>query len=241
MADDDFTAIREDVALFDHSDAGWIELTEADARSFLNNLSTNDIKNLKDGDGCELFLTNAKARIVGHGIVTAHGDRLRLEVEPGRAAVVFKHLDHYLISERVELTDRSAELCRMTLLGPRSAEVVEKATGLAVADLGTWSHRGGVVTVCRQRLQDPAGLRSHRPRGQRSPSFGRAWPTSAPRARWRLWETLRIEVAGRAGGHEIDEQRFVVETGRTRRRSATRRAATWGQEPIVMARDRLVR
>src|SRR4051794_17838126 len=103
MAADDFTAVRDDVALFDHTGAGWIELEEPDARSFLNNLATNDIKNLADGSGCELFLTNAKARVVGHGIVTAHGDRLRLEVEPGRAAAVFKHLDHYLISERVEL------------------------------------------------------------------------------------------------------------------------------------------
>ena len=77
MSADDFTAVRNDVVLFDHADAGWIELAEADARTFLNNLGTNDIKYLADGAGCEIFLTNAKARVVGPGTGSANSPTLR--------------------------------------------------------------------------------------------------------------------------------------------------------------------
>jgi folate-binding protein YgfZ len=233
---DDFTAIRDDIALFDHGDAGWIELAEADARSFLNNLATNDVKNLPVGAGCELFLTNAKARVVGHGVVMALADRLLLEVEPGRAEAVFKHLDHYLISERVELTDRSAELGRLTLLGPRAADVFEKITGASALDLSVWSHRGTDVTVRRQGYVTPAGFDLIGPRSRIAEI--RAWLTDVRVAGPQTWETLRIEAGWPRWGHELDENRFVVETGRIAQAICYTKGCYLGQEPIVMARDR---
>jgi folate-binding protein YgfZ len=233
---DDLADLSDGVLVFDHGEAGWIELAEADARSFLNNLATNDVKNLKDGDGCELFLTTAKARVVGHGVVTAHGDRLRLEAEPGRAAAMLKHLDHYLISERVELVDRTAELGRLTLLGPRAAEVIEKTTGLAVSDLRTWSHRGAEVTVRRQGFVSPIGFDviAAKPKIAELRKQFADVPAGSPAT----WETLRIEAGWPHWGHELDENRFVVETGRIAQAICYTKGCYLGQEPIVMARDR---
>jgi folate-binding Fe-S cluster repair protein YgfZ len=48
--------------------AGWttVAVRGADRATLLNNLSTNDIRSLKAGSGCEAFLTNVQARILAH-------------------------------------------------------------------------------------------------------------------------------------------------------------------------------
>src|SRR5207302_3568049 len=55
---------RQHAALFDRSHHGQVEVTGADAASFLHNLCTNDVKNLPAGTGCEAFLTTGQAKIV---------------------------------------------------------------------------------------------------------------------------------------------------------------------------------
>jgi len=79
--------------------AGKIELAGPDARLFLHNLCTNDVKDLAVGGGCETFLCTAKARVIAHPLVArfhvADQDVLRLDVEPGMADKVYQHLNHY--------------------------------------------------------------------------------------------------------------------------------------------------
>src|SRR5689334_5233360 len=96
----DYTPARTAAALFDVSDRGKVQLTGPDAPSFLHNLSTNDVLNLPLGAGCEAFFTTAKAKAVAHALVyharIAGGrDALWLDVAPGQAQPLVKHLDHY--------------------------------------------------------------------------------------------------------------------------------------------------
>src|ERR1700704_240967 len=97
----EYTSALEGAALFDLSDRGKIELAGADARLFLHNLCTNDVKDLAVGAGCETFLCTAKARVIAHALVgrfqVADLDVLWLDVEPGMADKVYQHLNHYLI------------------------------------------------------------------------------------------------------------------------------------------------
>ncbi|HEX3314740.1 MAG TPA: glycine cleavage T C-terminal barrel domain-containing protein, partial [Gemmataceae bacterium] len=200
--------------------------------SFLHNLATNDIKNLPSGAGCELFLTNLKARVLGHGIAMIRGDDVLLEVEPGRTDAILKHLDRHLISERVELTDRSKDVVRVTFLGPRAAETAAKLSGIDVGTieaLPTWHRveKDGTM-VRRQGFVTPPGFDVLLP--QRIAVPGPASPET--------WETLRIEAGWPRWGHEIDENRFVVETGRIAQAICYTKGCYLGQEPIVMARDR---
>src|SRR5262245_59932956 len=114
----------EEAAIFDQSQRGKVELTGPEAGTFLHNLCTNDIVHLAVGAGCEAFLTNAKARVVAHlrvyHLLLHDGrDALWLDVAGGQAEIVLKHLDHYLISEQVELADRTSEFTQLLLAGPR--------------------------------------------------------------------------------------------------------------------------
>src|SRR3954468_11973691 len=95
----EYRRARESAALFDVSHRGKVELTGADAPTFLHNLCTNDVTGLPVGAGCEAFLTTAKAKVVAHALVyhlLLHDGRaaLWLDVAPGQAEKVIQHLDH---------------------------------------------------------------------------------------------------------------------------------------------------
>ena len=121
----DYQAAIETAALFDLSDHGKIELAGRDARSFLHNLCTQDVKNLPVGGDCEAFLTTNKARVIAHVWITQReSDVLLLDMVAGQAEKVYQHLNHYLISEQVELADRTKELGLLRLIGPKAAELL---------------------------------------------------------------------------------------------------------------------
>src|SRR5262245_27683493 len=99
-----YRAATEGAALFVLNDHGKIELKGPDARMFLHNLCTQDVKNLPIGAGCEAFLTTNKARVVaqiwiGHYPIGLESV-LWLDMVAGQQDRVMKHLQHYLISER---------------------------------------------------------------------------------------------------------------------------------------------
>jgi len=53
----------DSAALFDQSDRGKLEVGGPEAPAFLHNLSTNDIKNLPLGGGCEAYFCDARAKV----------------------------------------------------------------------------------------------------------------------------------------------------------------------------------
>src|SRR5690242_1539694 len=62
----EYNEARAGAVLFDLSPHGKVEVAGLDATSFLHNLTTNDIKNLPPGMGCEAFLTTAKAKVIAY-------------------------------------------------------------------------------------------------------------------------------------------------------------------------------
>src|SRR5882724_11592910 len=110
----DYNHARNSAALFDVSDRGKLEVTGPDAPSFLHNLCTNHVINLPLGAGCEAFFTSAKAKVVAYTLIyhvrVAGGrDALWLDVDSDQAPRLLRHLDRFLISEQVEMVDRTAD------------------------------------------------------------------------------------------------------------------------------------
>jgi glycine cleavage system aminomethyltransferase T len=127
---------RERAAVFDVSNRGKIELRGPDAKTFLHNLCSNNILALAPGDGCEAFLATAKAKLVAHIFIylqqPSDGEpSLWLDVAPGLAEKVVKHLDRYLISEQVEILDRTDDFDQLHLAGPLAEAVLPAGAGFA--------------------------------------------------------------------------------------------------------------
>ncbi|QDU23004.1 YgfZ/GcvT domain-containing protein [Urbifossiella limnaea] len=244
----DYAAALESAALFDRSATGKLVAGGDDAPMFLGNLSTNDIKNLPLGGGCEAYFCDPRAKVqfaawVYHvRLGTEHA--LWVETTPGRGGELLKYLDRYLISERVELADRTADFAQLHLAGPAAKAVLEKALADAVPDLPEFAHverTFGSHLVASVRRRDPLGLPGYdlvcladKAEGLR----GLLEAAGAVPGTAETFEVLRIEAGTPVFGPDIDATRFVMEVGNAARAVSYAKGCFLGQEPIVMARDR---
>ncbi|MEL7500507.1 MAG: hypothetical protein AAFN77_23140 [Planctomycetota bacterium] len=127
-----YTALTESVGSVELSNWTMLEMRGDDRHSFLSGFCTAEIKSLKVGEVTEAFVLNGKGKILGHLHVANLSDRMLL-VGPGeQAASVSEHLDRYLIREKVEIVDRSAETSFVLLVGPSADGVIESAFGESV-------------------------------------------------------------------------------------------------------------
>ena len=82
------------------------------------------------------FFTQSSLAVVAHGVVNHvrwQGQGvLWLDTDPGQAERLLQHLNHFLISEQVELADRTGELALLRLVGPAAATIFGKAFAIAV-------------------------------------------------------------------------------------------------------------
>ncbi len=245
----EYEQTRRGAGFIDLSHRGKVELTGPEAAGFLHNLCTSDISNLPLGAGCEFFLTTNKAKVVAHGYayhVRLHDGRpaLWLDVPPGQAEPVIKHLDHFVISEQVEFADRTREFAQMHLAGPEATRVLEKALADDVPALDELQHMirtVGADATASIRRRDALGLpgydvvclRNRAPAVWEALLRGGANPAGT-----QAYHLLRVEAGTPEFGLDIDENTFAPEAGRTARAICYTKGCYLGQEPIVMARDR---
>lgn len=227
----DYDLACKHAACFDLSAHGKIEAAGKEAAAFLHNLCTNDIKRLTPGQGCEAFFTSAKARVSAHAwiqcLLMSDGQPgFWIDAGPGQGTALFRHLDHYLISEIVTLTDRTEELAAWHLAGPQAAALVEPFTRKAAYQV--WRHDR--VALPGYDLFAPAAEASdiHQALSQAGVVSG-----GEP-----LFHRLRIEAGMPALEAEIDATRLAMELGRTAQAICYTKGCYLGQETIVMARDR---
>jgi folate-binding protein YgfZ len=216
---------------------------------FLGNLSTNDTKNLPLGGGCEAYFCDARAKVkfqtwIYHVRLSDGRHAIWVETTPGRNTELVQYLDRYLISEQVEIADRTADFAQFHLAGPKVAEVLSAALGEPVPELSEFAHMErtfGKDATCSIRHREQLGVpgfdivcRTDGAAGvKRMLTAAGGVPGSAE-----TLETLRIEAGTPVFGKDIDDNRFVMEVGFAARAVSYAKGCYLGQEPIVMARDR---
>jgi len=72
-----------------------------------NNLCTQDLRNLENGNAAETFVTDLKGRTFGHGIAFAIADDAYFISVPDQATRLVPHFDRYIIREDAQVTDES--------------------------------------------------------------------------------------------------------------------------------------
>ncbi|QEF98696.1 putative global regulator [Stieleria maiorica] len=95
--------------VFRLSAATVLDLAGTDAAAILNNLTTNDVKSLQVGCGCETFLTDVRGKTLAHVVAFRTVDGFRLIGAPGQADAIAAHADRYTIREDATPIDRSAD------------------------------------------------------------------------------------------------------------------------------------
>lgn len=81
----------------------------ADRCRVFNNLCTQDLRKLADGQAFETFITDGKGRTFGHGIaMSVEGEAFFVSV-PDQGTKLVPHFDRYIIREDAVLTDVSSD------------------------------------------------------------------------------------------------------------------------------------
>ncbi|MCI0642965.1 MAG: hypothetical protein L0Y72_05495 [Gemmataceae bacterium] len=234
----DYQAAVERAVCFDFIGAGLVEVSGPDARAFLHNLCTNDVKNLPEGFGCEAFFTTHKARVVAHGWIQHEKGVFWIDVVAGLAEKLVAHLDHFLVSEQVGIVNRSAEWSMLRVCGPK-AENLADLVGLNPLQQRLLEWAPGKIVRARRfpGLSLPC-FDFFSPRDERPALLDWLTKNGVVMAPLDVWHTLRVEAGLPEYGKDIDENRLVMEVGRTAQAISYTKGCFLGQEPIVMARDR---
>ena len=122
-----YTALRNGAAVVERKRSGWILLTGADRRSYLQGLLTNDIEALTPGSGCYAAMLTAQGRMMTDMRVLELGDAVLLDVPCEVASAIRDHLDRFVFSEDVQVQDVTAARAAVGLYGPDAVRVLQAA------------------------------------------------------------------------------------------------------------------
>jgi folate-binding protein YgfZ len=234
-----YRAVTSGAAVASLSNWTTIEVAGRDRAAFLHNLSTNDVRGLASGSGCEAFFADVKGRIVGHAFILAGDEAALVLTVPGQAERLTAHLERYIIREDVQLADKSADFEWLLALGPDSAGAVRRATGADPAQFPTnWSHSrrsrtDANVFVVRCDLPWCGGWLVAAPA-----TSGPAWQErlaahGAATCSDEVWHTVRIESGWPLLGVDFDGANLPQEVARNDQAINFRKGCYLGQETVA--------
>jgi folate-binding protein YgfZ len=162
MTCSEFEAMAAHVGLVDRSDRVRLKITGPDRAKFLHNLTTNEIKRMAVGRGCEAFVTSPQGKTIGYMIILAADDRIIARADPVGAELALPHFRKYGVFDDVSIDDVSASTFELHLLGPEAVELVTRAAGRLPEDI-EYAHvateiGGNAVRLVRESPALPRGL-----------------------------------------------------------------------------------
>lgn len=118
-------ALRENVALLDLSWRSRLCLSGADRTTFLHGQVTNNVKDLKPGQGCYAALVSAKGKMESDAWIYCLDGEILIDFEPGLQRKVQERLERYIIAEDVQVVDVRPLYGLLSVQGPRSSLLAE--------------------------------------------------------------------------------------------------------------------
>jgi tRNA-modifying protein YgfZ len=204
-----------------------------------NNLCTQDLRKLSDGQAIETFVTDVKGRTFGHGIALALDEEAYLVTVPNQASKLIPHFDRYIIREDAIISDLSndfrlwifrdrstaAKACSVELTSvpeTRNAIRLEMDGNSIVLVHAPWIGPESVLGLIANEASD-------QPIRER---LGDEWVESDMDER-RGWELLRIQAAWPWYGIDLDERNLPQELDRNDLAISFNKGCYLGQETIA--------
>jgi folate-binding protein YgfZ len=123
----EFNELRSGCAIYD---LGWrakLSIAGKDRVRWLNGMVTNNIKDLPLDRGNYNFVLNPQGRILGDLYIYNRGEYFLVDTDQSQVENLLTLFRRYIIMDKVELADRSAELTAIGFQGPQSVDVLKKA------------------------------------------------------------------------------------------------------------------
>ena len=237
----EYEALTGHVGLVDCSTRTQVELTGADRAKFLHNLTTNEVKRLAAGRGCEAFVTSPQGKTIGYVIILAAEDRILVRSDPGGMELASAHFGKYGMFDDVAITDRSEATFELHLAAADADELVSRAGG-QVPGKSAYTHaaselNGRPVRVLRE---SPAGIPGLTVIGDRGDAGAVVEALEAAAGTGRLielspsdFEALRIEAGTPVFGKDVTERNLPQEIARDAQAISFVKGCYLGQETVA--------
>lgn len=153
-------AADQTIALYDRSHWGRIRVFDRDRLTFLHNQSTNDLKRLQPGQGCETVILTSTARTIDLVSVFATDEEVWLLTAPNRREQMLSWLDRYIFfGDKVQLADMTDSTACFSLIGPGSSDLL-MMLGITELPQELDDHRLGAIADIPVRVANGSGLSS---------------------------------------------------------------------------------
>jgi folate-binding protein YgfZ len=230
---DGYQALHASAAWIDLSSRGKIRVTGEDRARLLHAMTTNQVQQLKPGEGCYAFFLNAQGRILSDANLFCFEDHLLLDTEPETRQKLFEHLDRYIIADDVTLEDQTAQMATTAVEGPDAGRVLRDLGATLPETAHSWTQWGGRV-VARVDSTGAGGFFLILPAGEKA---GLVAELGLPEATVEDARTVRIEHGRPRYGEEITERYLIQETGQMQAVSFSK-GCYLGQEIVERVRSR---
>jgi folate-binding protein YgfZ len=228
--------------LVDHSERGKLALTGAGAVEFLNGQITNELADLRPGEGCyAAFLTN-KGKMLGDLRVLALGEdetvaELLLDTERVALQALFDMIRRYKIGYDVDLHKRTLESALLSLIGPRAQAVLASALEQATTDLPQVEHRHVVARIADRPIRAIAttdgGIDVLCASENRDAVLTALLDAGAAAVGEDAAEVLRVERGRPRYGIDLDDNTIPQEAGLNERAVSFTKGCYVGQETVA--------
>lgn len=236
-----YRAVDEAVSWSDRSGRVRLEVAGPDRAKFLHNLTTNDVKRLAVGYGCESFITSPQGKTLAYVKIIACVNSILVCTDPGGLVLALPHFQKYGVFDDIVLEDRSESTFEYHLAGPRAEELVKLAGGDLPAPV-EFAHLATTVADCPLLVvrESPTGRPGLTLIGARS-AAGRVGATFRTRgaglglAELDLdsFDVLRIEAGTPVFGRDVTERNLPQEVGRDDRAINFVKGCYLGQETVA--------
>jgi folate-binding protein YgfZ len=180
---------RKSVALIDKNYRAYLSFTGPDRVRYLNAILTNNIKDLRAGQGIVSLLLNPQGHILAEIETCALPDSLFCVSYAMIRAQLIEVIEKYIIMDDVTLEDQTDRFATLAIEGPKAASVVQEVSSVDITKLDELSFcEGSVATIpCRIVKRSPGGVP------------GAEFVIGREKVA-ELWQVLLAEVRKRGGG-----------------------------------------
>jgi folate-binding protein YgfZ len=149
---------RKSVALIDKNYRAYLSFMGPDRVRYLNAILTNNIKDLRAGQGIVSLLLNPQGHILAEIETYALPDSLFCVSYAMIRARLIEVIEKYIIMDDVTLTDQTDRFATLALEGPMAASVVQEVSSIDIAKLDELSFcEGSVATIPCRIVKRPPG------------------------------------------------------------------------------------
>jgi folate-binding protein YgfZ len=156
----EFRFARDSIALIDKNYRAYLSFTGPDRVRYLNAVLTNNIKELREGQGNVSLLLNPQGHILAEIETYAFADKLFCVSYTMIRERLTEVLDKFIIMDDVTLADETARYGTLALEGPKAAAIIQELAGVDLMQLQELSCRDGAVSSipCRIVKRSPGGV-----------------------------------------------------------------------------------